>query len=940
MTIAAALLYALVSGTLQTAPVQNVPLAAEPASQEEQQDEPSGGTGPATDDATDVLPDVEVSATRPRGSVQGDIEPDIVLTSEQLAAYGATNVAELLAAIEPLTRSGRGRGDGGPVVLLNGRRTSGFQEIRSIPFEAIERFEILPEEVALTYGYAADQRVVNIILKADFRQGSLQGRASGPDQGGRLTVGAQISAFQVNVRDRWTVELEQTHNTALFEDERDIERSPGSQPFDLIGNVSGIPLGTTINPTTGIPSGTEIDPALSALVGSTTTLAANPGVSNPTLAQFAAGANAPRTGDLGSYRTLLPSGDTTRLNASLTRDLNETIKGTVSLNLNDTTSFSYLGLPGVTLQAPAGRNGSPFSRDVAVYRYIDDPRAVTRDSETLTGNLGLLLDGYLGDYRWSLSGAYDRVETDTTTGRGLDATAAQAAVTAGTLNPFGALSPSSFTRLVDTASSVASGGNLEAILTGDVFEAPAGSVSATFKLGGDTRTLDSESTRSGIFSARSIGRDRAYGSASFNLPVSDPSREVLGFLGDLSFNLNAGYDNASDFGGLTTLGAGLNWVPTDPLSVIVSYTDEEGAPSIQQLNDPVITTPNSPVFDFRTGQTVLINRVDGGNAGLSADNRHVWKVGLNLKPWSARDLTFSTNYTNTIIENAISGFPTITADLEAALPERFTRDTSGRLIAIDARPLNYAETRREELRTGFNFSTAFGTPTPAAGRAPGAGGLAGLASLGAGAGGPPRGAGGGGQVRVGGPGGGGPGGGGPGGGGGGFGGGRGGFGGQPGQGRFNLSIYHTFRFADEIVIRDNLPVLDLLDGSATGGRGGTSRNEVQVQGGVFKNGMGAFINANWLEGTEVDGGPGGSDLTFGAQTTVNLNVFADLSSRPTWVARFPWLKGSRINLGVQNLFDSRQDVRSSTGDLPLNYQPDYLDPQGRIISLTFRKILY
>ena len=42
----------------------------------------------------------------------------------------------------------------------------------------------------------------------------------------------------------------------------------------------------------------------------------------------------------------------------------------------------------------------------------------------------------------------------------------------------------------------------------------------------------------------------------------------------------------------------------------------------------------------------------------------------------------------------------------------------------------------------------------------------------------------------------------------------------------------------EIVIATGLPILDLLDGSATGSRGGSSRNEIQAQGGVFRNGMG------------------------------------------------------------------------------------------------------
>ena len=163
---------------------------------------------------------------------------------------------------------------------------------------------------------------------------------------------------------------------------------------------------------------------------------------------------------------------------------------------------------------------------------------------------------------------------------------------------------------------------------------------------------------------------------------------------------------------------------------------------------------------------------------------------------------------------------------------------------------------------------------------------------------------------------------------------------QPGQGRFNLSVYHTVRFTDQVVIRDNLPVLDLLDGDATGARGGTSRNELQVQAGVFRNGFGSFLNANWRQSTRVDGGLGGSDLRFSGQTTINLNVFADLSQRTAWVEKFPILKGTRLNFGVQNLFDTRTEVTSSTGTVPLNYQPDFLDPQGRIIRVNFRKILF
>ena len=91
----------------------------------------------------------------------------------------------------------------------------------------------------------------------------------------------------------------------------------------------------------------------------------------------------------------------------------------------------------------------------------------------------------------------------------------------------------------------------------------------------------------------------------------------------------------------------------------------------------------------------------------------------------------------------------------------------------------------------------------------------------------------------------------------------------------------------------------------------------------------------------VEGDTAGSaDLDFSDRTTVNLFAFADLTQRTAWVERFPFLKGSRVGLGVQNIFDDRTSVTSSDGATPVNYQRDYLDPQGRVFRINLRKILY
>jgi hypothetical protein len=71
------------------------------------------------------------------------------------------------------------------------------------------------------------------------------------------------------------------------------------------------------------------------------------------------------------------------------------------------------------------------------------------------------------------------------------------------------------------------------------------------------------------------------------------------------------------FGTLRTLGAGFTWEPIPQVDVIASFTDEDGAPGVQQLGDPNIVTPNVRVFDFTRGETVDVTRIEGGNRTCS-----------------------------------------------------------------------------------------------------------------------------------------------------------------------------------------------------------------------------------------------------------------------------------------------------------------------------------
>ena len=164
-------------------------------------------------------------------------------------------------------------------------------------------------------------------------------------------------------------------------------------------------------------------------------------------------------------------------------------------------------------------------------------------------------------------------------------------------------------------------------------------------------------------------------------------------------------------------------------------------------------------------------------------------------------------------------------------------------------------------------------------------------------------------------------------------------GGGNGQGRWNLSLFHTVRFDETVRIAPGGPVLDLLDGDALTG-GGVARHSLELEGGAFHKGFGLRFNGSWTAPTKLraSGAPGTSDLRFGSLFDVDLRAFVNFDQQPSVVKAVPFLKGTRLSFVVENVFDARQKVTDDTGTVPLSYQADYLDPRGRFIGIDFRKM--
>jgi len=906
---------------------------------------PSPAQSPTSAPAADPdEPDIIVTGSRNLpGSVIGDIPPEVQLGPADIRSYGVSSIADLLTELAPQTGSGRGSG-GQPVVLLNGRRISGFQEIRDYPTEAIARVDILPEEVALKYGYRADQRVVNFVLRRRFRAVTLEAADQVATEGGRNLAQGEVDLLNIARETRANLHLSYTGRDALFESDRDIIAP--SSIFSIPGNVTS---GGTV---AGVPAGA--------------------GAGRVALADFLA--TAQTATDQTPYRTLLSSQSALGANATVARTILGNVGASINGRLDVTSSAAAQGLPTLTLQVPQGNPFSPFAGSAAVSRVLDDGfNPLRQRNASITSRLGTTFNGSIGTrWNWSLTGAWDRVKSDTITDIGVDAAALQARIDANdpTANPFGPLTPAEIgAGAANRARSLSSNLQVDALAFGRLFRLPAGDVSTSIRAGAETSELNSRSFRRGLITTGRVSRDTVNGQANIDLPIASARNGFLPFLGQLSLNANLAADELSDFGTLWTRGYGVNWAPVTGVRLIASATDQDQAPSAAQLGNPVVTTPNVRVFDYVTGTTATVTTTSGGNPLLGASDRHAAKVGLTLKPWSAREFVVTADYTSQDVDNPVQSFPTPTAIIEAAFPGRFTR-VGGQLVALDSRPINFARSEQSQLRWGFNLSvplkSAFqrrieafraGTgpnpfegqrapggrqpgqqgerqPSPASGNPAGGGAQNGTPPA-AGEGQPAAGRGsfGGGQ--------GGRGFGGP---GGGFGGRGGGFGGGPGNqgGRLRFALYHTWRFVQRVTIADGGPVLDLLNGDATGQSGGQPRHELEGQAGYFNNGLGVNLSAEYRSATTVNGGTAAvpTTLDFGSLTTANLRLFADANGRPDFVRRHPWARGARVTFSVDNLFNQRQQVTDQTGTTPIGFQPAYLDALGRTVRLSVRKLFF
>lgn len=787
--------------------------------------------------------EILVVAERIRGQVESPTPPIAVLDEKDIQALGATTLADVLTQLAPQTGSGRGRSSGPPVVLINGQRIGNFREMRNFPQEAIRRVEILSEEVALRFGFPANTRVVNMILKDNFSSRTVEAETALPTRGGFQTYEVEATTLRINGPQRLSLTAKIDDTSELTEAERGVIQTPGSLP--------------TVS--------TDPQPA--------------------------------------GFRSLVADSRELSLNVSLARGLGKDGLGgnfSVNGNVTRTDSRRNSGLNLVILAAPGGSTAT---------RTFGDPLERTTRTTALQG--GTALNTRLGSWQFNATLDGNHTESRTLIDRRANTAALVAAAAAGTLPIAGAL-PDVVRPGPDLALSNSDRLDGMATLIGRPVRLPGGEMTATARTGFTLLSFDTEDTRSTAGKV-SLRRNRFTVGGNLGVPLTSRRENFGAGVGDLSLNFSFGWDHLSDFGSVTDWSAGLSWSPLrfEKLNLTASYLLNEAAPGLAELGNPVATTLNVPIFDLVRGETVLATVISGGNPALIKEKQRDLKFGATWQLPFLANSNLVAEYFRNRSDDVTASFPLLTPEIEAAFPGRVTRDASGRLVSIDQRPVTFAEQRASRLRWGVNLTGQIG-------QAPAGGGFMGMM----GGGGAPRSAGAApGRQRA-----------------QGGGAGRGGMmammGGGRGPGRWSLGLFHTVQFDSTVLIAPGGPELDLLNGD-TLSSSGSPRHTIEFNGGLFKNGFGTFFNGTWTGPSQLIGA---TNLRFGSVTRMNINFFAALGQQQALVKKAPFFKGSQVALRFENLFDSRQRVTNAAGAVPIGYQPDLIDPRGRMVEIEFRKM--
>ncbi|MGB3738499.1 MAG: TonB-dependent receptor [Pontixanthobacter sp.] len=909
-------------------------IAALPGTSMAQEEPPAAREG-SDEPETDMTQTIIVRGTRLAGQVDTDLAPILELDEDQIAAYGANSIEDLVTALEPQTNSNRGRG-GRPVFLVNGVRIGSFREFRSYPPEAIQKVEVLPEEVAQKFGFPPTRRVVNFILKDDYSAVTLEVEYEQPDRGGYSFNEQEATLLKITGGGRLNVNLEREDTSALTEAERNIRQTED--------DVTRLP--------------TDPDPAaFRTLIGDSVAYEAS----------------------VNYAKAFLDSGSSVSINGTYERSESENLFGLDTVVLTDSTGSVLRTL---NVQDPLRQRSESdtfsaagsYSRPLGGYvltltadaSYADttnridqraDVSALIEDARTgLIDIRGDLPNVSRGDFATASSRIYSVDSKATLQGSPIFLPGGELQTTLDLGFTYNGIE-SEDTRadgVTDLSrSNLAAGINVTVPITSERenFLANAGTISINASAGlneiSDFGTLFDWSL--GLQWEPADGLDLQM---TYTRTEQEPSLTQLGAPRITTFNVPT-FDFVDNTTRLVDFTRGGNPDLLAETQSDWSFSANWNLPFLENARANVNYSVNrsdnvSSSFPFLTPEieAAFPDRITRRDGVLTA---------IDLRPVDffetrSKRVSFGFNYNGRIgkapepaergggpREEGVAGAagrPENTSRHEsaeqpaggpfAALREKVCADDGAafldRLVAavengetFDELP-GFDPERAQRLLDRLRNEDGTIDPERLAqfrtGLCEGQGGAS------SGEGGTRRGGGRGGNPAA------------------SFFGG----GGDDDRANFFLSMGHTVELDRQILIAPGGPRLDLLDGDSLTSTG-TPQNTSFLEGGVFKGGLGLRLSGRYTGSARIDGSGltgDSTDLFIGDLARFDIRVFADLGE--VLEKDDGALKNLRISAKVDNVFDGRRTVIDSDGITPIGFQPFLIDPVGRFIGIDVRKL--
>jgi len=832
----------------------------------------------------------------------------VVITREDIEKSGATNAYELLNLVAANNSAGnvsiantigaltfsantaslRGLQGGRTLVLLNGKRLNSFAgeiqgvqgvNLTTIPFNAIERVEVLLDGASAIYGSDAIAGVINFIVRKDYRGAEASVYYSTPTRGGPGPDGSQTTykgavGFGDLSKDRFNVFVAAQYD----------KQNPLEQRARNFSNTS-VNIGTGL---IGI-SGNTFPGHIST-----------GGITSPGFPNCDPSTYFPDLGERCFYDParqpgvqMIPKVETFNVFGSGTIQFTNNLQGYVSGNYSKqennfviqpvpiSDQFTYgpdgefrsdiLVQPGTpfyptALATAAGVNGQPLNvRYRAVLNGNRDSTDTNEQFQIVGG-----LKGSFGNWDWDGSFTHNEGTTEQALNGGFPLySLALPVLRSGNVNLFGpntqaiqdAVAATNFRGKVFDGK--AESNVIDGKISGELFNLPAGRVAIA--AGFQASKEDFSQTPAPVLASGdlsgfggnvlAVNRDRDSNAifAEVNIPL----------LKTLEGNIAVRRDHYSDFGSTTNPKYSLRFQPTRNLLLRTSYGTGFLAPSLYQLWTPNIQGVSATGLSDPLRCPVTADSNDcntqfgvqfGGNPNLAPEKSTQWSAGIVFEPaqgWSLSldwyDLYLKESITNGIAPATVLGDLDQYGNLVTRAPA--SGGLPGRILQIDQRYLNLGGVKIQGLDANIQFSAP---PTPV------------------------------------------------------------------GRFRFNMTGSYYIKYDSQ-----------QTDGTYAGFVSNTLGSPVTGVSPRFK----SYQSVSWDNGpwTVVLGNSYQSSYTD-AQTDFDGNE-RTVSSLSLWDLQLAWrgMKNLTVTLGAKNVLDTNPPVTNQQNSFQSGFDPSYYDPRARVV---------